>query len=254
MGWATVPSLLSKASPLRTSHLRDPLGPQLHFASETFMDECAFAIGADPVDFRLRHLKDERHRAVVMACADKGMWAAGPAGTRQGDFADGVTGRGFAYCNRGDTVVAVISDVVVNPDTGRVWPIGFYLAHDCGLIINPEGLKQCIEGNIVHGASRALFEETRFDPKTVTSDDWASYPILDIMDAPERIDVILINRPERAPSGAGEPSTRPIAAAICNAIFEATGARLRRAPFTPARVKAAMAAADVSFRVKQKAG
>ena len=244
MGWATIPTLLAKASPLRTSHLRDPLGPQLHFASEQFMDECATALGADPIDFRLRHLKDPRHIEVVQKLADAASWAPGPPGTRQGDFLDGMTGRGFAYCNRGDTVVAVVSDVVVNLETGRVWPIGFYVAHDCGLIINPSGLKQCIEGNVVHGASRALFEETKFDARNVTSVDWATYPILDIMDAPERIEVILINRPDRAPSGAGEPSTRPIAAAIANAIFEATGARVRRAPFTPERVKAAIAAID----------
>ena len=239
MGWEAIPTLLAKASPLRTSHLRDPLGPQLHFASEVFMDEVAFALGADPVDFRLRHLTDPRHREVIEAVAHAGRWAPGPAGTRQGDFADGLTGRGFAYSQRGDTIVAVIADVVVNQETGRVWPIGFYVAHDCGLIVNPQGLKQCIEGNVVHGASRACNEEVRFDAKNVTSVDWATYPILDIMEAPERIEVILINRPERPPSGAGEPSTRPIAAAISNAIFEATGKRMRRAPFTAARVKAA---------------
>ncbi len=124
--------------------------------------------------------------------------------------------------------------------TGRVWPRRFTVAHDCGQIINPLGLKQCVEGNIVQGVSRALFEETTFDKGAVTSVDWESYPIQDMKDAPEEIDVELIDRPTVAPSGAGEPSIRPVAAAIGNAIFDATGVRLRRAPFTPDRVKAAL--------------
>jgi CO/xanthine dehydrogenase Mo-binding subunit len=242
MGWETVAALLPNASPLRTSHLRDPLGPQMHFASESFIDECALAAGADPVAFRLAHLSAPRDVAVVKAAAEKAGWRPGPPGARRGERDGAMTGLGFAYVRRGDTVVAVVCEVEVEPATGRVWPRRFVVAHDCGLIVNPRGLTQCIEGNVVHSTSRALFEEVKFDADNVTSLDWVGYPILDIMDAPEVIDVVLINRPESPPSGAGEPSSRPTAAAIANAVFDATGVRLRQAPFTRARVKAALAA------------
>lgn len=115
------------------------------------------------------------------------------------------------------------------------------MAHDCGLIVNPTGLQRTIEGNIVHASSRALLEEVAFDPHKVTSIDWITYPILEIGQTPERIDVVAINRPDQPPAGAGEASSRPVAAAIANAIFDATGVRLRRAPFTPAQVRGALA-------------
>src|ERR1041384_1958363 len=114
------------------------------------------------------------------------------------------------------------------------------VAHDCGQIINQDGLVKCIEGNIVQVISRTLWEETTFDKQAVTSVDWITYPILDIGETPETIDCVLINRPEAAPTGAGEPSIRPVAAAIANAIFDATGVRIRRVPFSPDRVKAAL--------------
>jgi len=114
-------------------------------------------------------------------------------------------------------------------------------AHDCGLIINPDGLRRCIEGNVVQGTSRALSEEVAFDRARVTSTDWLSYPILDITEAPEAIDIVLLNRPELPPAGAGESSIRPVAAAIANAVFDASGVRLRRAPLTPERLKPALA-------------
>jgi nicotinate dehydrogenase subunit B len=241
MGWEILQALLSNASPLRTSSLRDPAGPQMHFASESFIDECAIAVGADPVEFRLRHLKEPRHVAVVKAAAEKAKWTPRAPGARRRGRGNVMIGRGFAYAQRGDTLVAVVVDVEVERRTGRVWPRHFVVAHDCGLIINPQGLTQCIEANVVQSTSRALFEEVKFDTRNVTSIDWAGYPILDIMDAPESVDVVLINRPESAPSGAGEPASRPTAAAIANAIFDATGVRLRRAPFTRERVKAALA-------------
>ena len=137
------------------------------------------------------------------------------------------------------TRVAVIAEVEVNRASGKIWARKFTVAHDCGQIINPDGLKLCIEGNIVQGVSRTLWEEVAFDRKNVTSVDWVTYPILDITEAPQTIDVVLINHPELAPTGAGEPSSRPIAAAIGNAIFDATGVRLRRVPFTPDKVRAA---------------
>jgi nicotinate dehydrogenase subunit B len=236
LAWETIAPLLDRASPLRSAHLRDPVGPQTNFGSETFIDELAAAVGADPVQFRLGKLDDPRGKAVIRAAAERAGWQARPAGSR-GTGAT-LTGRGIAYAQRAATYVAVIAEVEIDRASGRVWPRRFVVAHDCGLIINPEGLRRCIEGNIVQGASRAIWEEVGFDRGNVTSRDWISYPILDVVDAPDAIDIVLINRPEVAAGGAGEASTRPVAAAIGNAIFDATGARLRRAPFRPDRLKA----------------
>ena len=149
-------------------------------------------------------------------------------------------GRGIAYAQRGGTRIAVIAEVEVDRSTGKIWARRFTVAHDSGQIINPDGLEKCIEGNIVQGISRTLWEEVKFSDKNVTTVDWVSYPILDISETPEKIDVVLLNHPDIPPSGAGEPSIRPVAAAIANAIFDATGVRIRRVPFSPDRVKAAL--------------
>lgn len=240
MAWETIPPLLDRASPLRTSHLRDPVGPQLHFASESFIDELAVAANADPVDFRLRHLTEPRDIAVIKAAAERAGWQSRPSGSQKQGLADVVRGRGIAYVQRNGTVVAVVAEVAVDRRSGKVQPTRFAVAHDCGVIINPDGLRRCIEGNIIHATSRSLWEEVVFDRAMVTSLDWNSYPILDLTEAPVQIDIVLINHPELPPSGAGEPSTRAVAAAIGNAIFDATGVRLRRVPFTPERVKAGL--------------
>ncbi|HUI97636.1 MAG TPA: molybdopterin cofactor-binding domain-containing protein [Xanthobacteraceae bacterium] len=240
LAWETIPPLLDRASPLRSSHLRDPVGPQIHFASESFMDEVAAALNVDPIEFRLRHIKDPRDVALIKAAAQKANWQTRPSPHR-GQTGGKVAGRGIAYAQRNGTRVAVIADVEVDRASGKIWARKFTVAHDCGQIINPDGLEKCIEGNIIQGISRTLWEEVRFDAKTVTSVDWLTYPILDITESPESIESVLINHPEIAPSGAGEPSTRPIAAAIANAIFDATGVRIRRVPFSPENVKAAFA-------------
>jgi CO/xanthine dehydrogenase Mo-binding subunit len=237
LGWEVVPALLERASPLRTSHLRDPLGPQLNFASESFIDELAFATGTDPVEFRLRYLKDKRGIAVIEAAAKHAKWLPRPAG---GNSDAVVAGRGIAFARRKNTRVAVIAEIEVNRRTGRIWPRQWTVAHDCGLIVNPDNLRRVIEGNILHATSRALFEEVRFNPQTVTSVDWLSYPILEMRDAPEKIDIVLIDHPDELPMGAGEPATRPVGAAIANAFFDATGVRLRQAPLCAERVKAAL--------------
>ena len=237
--WETVPPLVERGSPLRTSHMRDPIGPQVHFAVESFMDELAYAINTDPVAFRLKYLKDPRDIAVVKAASEKAGWQPRTGARKQmkGDIA---TGMGLAYSQRAGTRVAVVSEVEVNTKTGHVWCKRFTVAHDCGQIINPDLLRMTIEGNLVQGSSRAIWEETKFDDKGVTSVDWLSYPIIDMKDAPEAIDVILIDHPEIEPTGGGEPSMRPVAAAVANAIFDATGVRLRQAPFTPERIKGGM--------------
>ena len=252
--WQTIAPLLDRASPLRTAHLRDPLGPQNHFASECFMDEMAVAAGADPVEFRLRYLPDGRDADVLRAAAERYGWepvvpepgpgpgpGSGP-GSGPGALPTGgvVSGRGVAYTRRGSPVVAVIADVDVDLDTGRVWPRRFVVAADQGIVVNPLWLRRTIEGNIIHAVSRTLFEEVRFTPERVTSVDWISYPILEMADAPEEIDIVLLDRPDLPPYGAGEASTRTVTPAIANAVFDATGLRIRRAPLTRERILAAL--------------
>ena len=239
LAWETVPPLLDRASPLRSSHLRDPVGPQIHFASESFMDEVAATFDLDPIEFRLKHIKDPRDVAVIKAAAQRYGWQPRPSPQRQTGVK--VTGRGIAYAQRNGTRVAVIAEVEIDRSTGKIRAPRFVVAHDCGQIINPDGLHRAIEGNIVQGISRTLWEEVKFSDKNVTTVDWITYPILDITETPEMIETVLIDHPEIAPSGAGEPSIRPVAAAIANAIFDATGVRMRRVPFSPDRVKQAMA-------------
>ena len=160
-----------------------------------------------------------------------------------------MAGRGVAYTERLDTIVAVICEVEVDRRSGRIWAKRFTVAQDCGQIINPGSLRLVLEGNMVHAASRTLYEETRFNRNSVESVDWASYPILDMADAPESIDVVMMDKPGEPPSGAGEPSSRAVPAAIANAIFDATGIRLRRAPLTAARMKAALERAARHYRL-----
>jgi CO/xanthine dehydrogenase Mo-binding subunit len=245
LSWDVIPALLARASPLRTSHLRDPLGPQLNFASESFVDELAFATGTDPIEFRLEYLADERGIAVIEAAAKRAGWTPRTASAaRQKD--ELLTGQGIAYARRRNTHVAAIVEVEVNRRTGRVWPRRWTVAHDCGLIVNPDNLRLVIEGNILHATSRALFEEVRFDREMVRSVDWVTYPILETRDAPETIDIVLIDHKDELPLGAGEPASRPVAAAIANAVFDATGVRVRQAPLSPERIKAALSRAAPS--------
>ena len=236
----TIPPLLDRASPLRSSHMRDPGGPQMHFAVESFMDEVALATNTDPVEFRLRYLEDPRDRAVIKAAAERANWQP-HVGARKQQDGNILQGQGIAYAVRGVTRVAVIAEVEVDRNTAKVWARRFYVAHDCGQIIAPDLLRLTIEGNIVQTTSRALKEEVMFDDKNVTSVDWLTYPILDMKEAPESIEIILIDHPEIPPGGAGESACRPTAAALANAIYDATGIRLRQAPFTPDRLKAGLA-------------
>jgi nicotinate dehydrogenase subunit B len=246
-------------TPLRTGNLRDPNGPQVTFAFESFIDELAVAAKADPVQFRLDMLTDSvedgvfrkaRSLAVVNAVAKAYGWDMRPSPKRRAN-GDILTGRGISYTYRSNTVAAVIAEVEVNRKTGRVWAKRLVCAHDCGLVINPEGLHHTVECGMLHALSRALWEEVQFDTEKVTSVDWGSHPSLRHSDTPEKIDVVLINgdpkpdRPDLAPYGAGEGSHKPLIAAIANAIHDATGVRLRRPPFRPDRVLAALKAAEV---------
>ena len=251
---------LAFETPLRTGNLRDPNGPQTTFAGESFMDELAAAADADPVEFRLRLLRgatadDEVFRrarsvAVVEAAAEAYGWDPRPSPRTVGSGRV-LTGRGIAYAYRARTTVAVIAEVEVDRETGRVRVPRMVCAHDCGLVINPDGLENTIQGNLLHGISRTLYEEVRFDGEKVTSVDWRTHPTLTHRDAPERIDVVVVNgdpnpgRPDLRPYGAGEPSHRPVPAAVANAIHDATGVRMRRLPLRPERVLEELQAAGV---------
>lgn len=235
-----VPAFYDSASPLRTTHLRDPEGPATAFATESFMDEVAAAAGVDPIEFRIKHLDNPRPIAALKAAAEKAGWDARPSPNKAAGSGDVATGRGIALGTRNGTYVATVAEVEVNRQTGAVRVKRFVCVHDCGLIVNPEAVRATIMANLVQSLSRAVKEEVMFDRSNVTSVDWLSYPIVRASDVPEQVDIVLLNHPELPSSGVGEPSSRPTAAAIANAIFDATGARVRQAPLTPQRVKAAL--------------
>ena len=224
-----------------TGPLRSPARIQNSFANESFIDELAAAAGVDPVTFRLRYVGDERLRDVIEVAAKKAGWELrnSPKPASKGDIA---TGRGFAAMQYEgiDGYAGVVCEVEVNKKTGKVRVTRVVVSHDVGIIINPNGLKAQIEGNVVHGVSRALKEEVVLDGKTSKSRDWESYQVLRFTELPE-IKIALINRPNEAPTGSGENAMTAIPPAVANAIFDATGARIRRLPLTPARVKAAIA-------------
>jgi nicotinate dehydrogenase subunit B len=234
-----LPALYPEASPMRAMHLRDPNGPAGTFASESFIDELAAAAKVDPLAYRLRHTSDLRAKAVLNAAADRVKWDIRPS--PKSPAAGGIlTGRGIALSLRGGTYVATVAEVEVDRRSGAIRVKRLVCAHDCGLIVNPEALKGTIQANLIQSLGRTLKEEVTFDRTHVTSVDWATYPVVRWSDLPE-VDVVLINHPEIEPSGAGEPSSRPTAAAIANAVFDATGVRIRRVPMTPVRVKLALA-------------
>ncbi|MBZ5559974.1 MAG: molybdopterin-dependent oxidoreductase, partial [Acidobacteriia bacterium] len=233
-----------KDTPLVPSNLRAPGKIANVFAVESFTDEIAAATGVDPVAFRVKRLSDPRALEVVKRTAEAFGWkdrtSPNPAAA-QGAL---LAGRGIAYMRykQAENYVAMAMDVTVDPASGRIAVTRVVCAHDCGLIVNPDALKNQIEGCIVQTISRTLHEEVKFDRSRVTSDDFAGYPILTFPEAPA-VEVILVSRPDQPLMGAGEAATAPVAAAIGNAFFDATGVRLRTVPFTPDRVKAALAGA-----------
>jgi nicotinate dehydrogenase subunit B len=226
-------------TPFRPSWIRTPGRMQNTFGNESFIDEIVVAIGADPLEFRLKNLKDPRGAELLHALAELASWKAQPVRSMvNGDIA---RGRGVAYVKYElvRTYVAAVADVEVDLKSGKVRVTKFYVAHDCGQIINPDGLRNQIEGNVVQTVSRTLIEELKFDRSRVTSVDWASYPILKFPDVPE-VAIRLMERQTEKPWGAGEPTAAIVPAAIANAIHNATGARLRSVPFTPDKVQAAL--------------
>ena len=247
-----VPNVLCSAAwlantPFRPSWIRTPGRMQNTFGNESFLDEMAFAAGIDPIAYRERLLAaDPRGLHVLERLRKLAAWQprVSSAWSEQRTRGDLARGRGVSYIRYElvRTYVGVVADVTVNRRTGAVKVDRFCVAHDCGQIINPDGLRNQIDGNVISTVSRTLLEELTFDRSTVTSVDWASYRTIRFPDVPQ-IDIDLIDRPNERPWGAGEPTAAVVPSAIANAIFDATGVRLRSVPFTPEKVLAGLRAA-----------
>jgi CO/xanthine dehydrogenase Mo-binding subunit len=224
----------------RSSHLRSPGRIENSFANESFMDELAFAAKVDPAEFRLRYLKDERAIEVIQAAMRLARWQRRP-GPNPDAGADVAKGRGISYLryNNAITYVAAVAEVEVDKRSGEIRVTRVCASHDCGEMINPDGVANQVEGGVLQTVSRTLKESVNWTRDRVTSIDWATYPIMNMTEAP-KVEIALIDRPGTASWGAGEPMACAIPAAIANAVFDATGVRLRSVPFTPQKVKAAL--------------
>ena len=250
---ASIPWMMNP-NPLRTANLRAPYSQARCFAAESQIDDMATAAAIDPVEFRLRYLTGDNNKRVaevLRSAAMKAGWQprrgadlTGSAAARNTKSAAArarniATGRGVAISGMAGTVVAQIADVEVDTSTGKVTVKKVTVGHDCGLIVNPDGLRNQIEGNVIQGSSRALMEEVNFDSAGVKNLNWNTYPIIRFHEVPD-VEIVLIDRRELPPMGGGEASSIATGAAIGNAIFDATGARLRQVPFTPDRVRRAL--------------
>jgi nicotinate dehydrogenase subunit B len=227
-----------ESTPLKPAWIRSPGRMQNSFANESFFDEIAAHLGIDPLEARLQYLRDDRGKEVLEHLATLSGWRQRPKPDRH---AIKSLGRGLAYVKYElvRTYVGMVCEAEVNRKTGEIAVKKFFVAHDCGQIINPDGLRNQIEGNVVQTVSRVMKEELRFNRSRVTSLDWASYPILQFPDVPEVV-MDLIDRPHEVPWGGGEPTAALVPAAIGNAVFDAIGVRLRSVPFTPSKVRAAI--------------
>ncbi len=229
-----LPWIFAEPTPLRVQNYRAPLQIGTSFASESLMDEIAADLKMDPVQFRLPYL-NKRRSEVLLAAAEKAGWekrAKPSAGAK-------ATGWGVALSDRGGTIVALVACVEVDKSTGKIRVKKLTAAQDCGRIVNPDGVRNQIEGNLIHGLSRTLLEEVDFDALKVKSVDWLSYPVITFADVPET-EIVLVNRPELDSTGSGEPSICPVPAAVANAVFDAVGARMRHVPLKPQRVLSAL--------------
>ncbi|WP_407147658.1 molybdopterin cofactor-binding domain-containing protein [Bradyrhizobium sp. ORS 86] len=228
---------------VRASWLRGVSALPNTFAHESYIDELAAEAEVDPIEYRLRYLKDERAIDLVNAVAERAGWTPRPVRKEREAEGDIVRGRGFAYAlyvhskfpGYGAAWSAWIADVAVNKATGDVSVTRVVAGQDSGLMINPDGVRHQIEGNVIQSTSRALMEEVSFERGAVTAREWGAYPIIKFPDVPE-IDVLTLPRQDQPPLGVGESASVPSAAAIANAIYDATGVRFRELPFTPERI------------------
>jgi CO/xanthine dehydrogenase Mo-binding subunit len=234
-----------ESTPFRPSWIRAPGRLQNTHANESFMDELAAAAGADPLEFRLKYLDpaDKRGREILDRLAALAKWEKRPS-PQKNNAGNIAKGRGLTYVKYElvRTYIGAVAEVEVDRTTGDIRVTRFTVVHDCGQIINPDGVKAQIEGNIIQTVSRTLIEELTFDRSKVTSLDWASYPILTFPHVPE-IAIELIDRPAEKPWGAGEPAASVVPSAVSNAVFDATGVRMRSVPYTPEKMKAALRSA-----------
>src|SRR4051812_25316986 len=236
---------------VRASWLRGVSALPNSFAHESYIDELATEAGVDPIEYRLRYLKDSRGIDLVKAVAERARWTPRPVWKEPAAEGEIVRGRGFAYAlymhskfpGYGAAWSAWIADVAVNKATGEVSVTRVVAGQDSGLMINPEGVRHQIQGNVIQSTSRALMEEVSFDRGAVASREWGAYPIITFPDVPN-IDVLMMPRPDQPPLGVGESASVPSAAAIANAIFDATGVRFRELPFTPERILAGLRGAQ----------
>jgi len=230
------------STPFKPSWIRSPGRMQNTFANESFFDEIVALQGMDPLAARLEYLTDARGKEVLERLAVLSAWRTRPQPDRH---APKSTGWGLAYTKYElvRTYVGVVCEAEVDRKSGEITVKRFFVAHDCGQIINPDGLRNQIEGNVVQTVSRVMKEELQFSHSKVTSVNWASYPILQFPDVPKVV-IDLIDRPHEVPWGAGEPTAALIPGAISNAVFNAIGVRLRSVPFTPAKVRAAIEHSD----------
>ncbi|MBN9041285.1 MAG: aldehyde dehydrogenase [Rhizobiales bacterium 62-47] len=236
---------------VRASWFRGVSAMPNSFAHESYIDELATEAGVDPVEYRLRYLKDERAADLVRSVADRAKWVPRPVWTPPEADGDVVRGRGFAYAvyvhgtfpGKAAAASAWVADVAVNKVTGDVAVTHVTVGQDSGLVINPDGVRHQIHGNVIQSTSRALMEEVSFAPTAVASREWGGYPIITFPDVP-KIDVLILPRQDQPPLGVGESVSVPSAAAIANAIFDATGVRFRELPFTPERIREGLQAAQ----------
>ncbi|MGC2024878.1 molybdopterin cofactor-binding domain-containing protein, partial [Bradyrhizobium sp.] len=237
---------------LRASWLRGVSALPNTFAHESYIDELAAEAGVDPIEYRLRYLKDQRAIDLIEAVAERAGWKPRPVRQERGE-GDIAHGRGFAYAlyvhsmfpGYGAAWSAWIADVAVNKATGDVSVTRVIAGQDSGLMINPDGVRHQIQGNVIQSTSRALMEEVSFSGRSIASREWGAYPIIQFPEIP-KIDVLMLPRVDQPPLGVGESASVPSAAAIANAIFDATGVRFREPPFTPERILAGLHGARTS--------
>jgi nicotinate dehydrogenase subunit B len=238
---------------MRASWLRGVSALPNTFAHESYIDELASEAGVDPIEYRLRYLKDSRAVDLVRAVAERGGWTPRPTRQEKQNDGDVAHGRGFAYAlyvhsqfpGYGAAWSAWIADVAVNTTTGDVSVTRVIAGQDSGLMINPDGVRHQIEGNVIQSTSRALMEEVSFSGSSIASREWGAYPIITFPDLP-KIDVLMLPRNDQPPLGVGESASVPSAAAIANAIYDATGVRFREPPFTPERILAGLRGGQAS--------